>query len=167
MPNRSKFCHLSSVSSVLCNSIKNTIYVSLHSIFYEKIALFGTKKTFLFFFGSSLAKMNIMLLFYTLFRTHMQRNWDGSIFSRVLRDATPRFVGLSVGWSHFTFLMIFILWPYCSRPNDLVTSNMAPAHPHATGVPMYPALFFIQTLRIKIFDNGKSDHLDWMLSWKS
>ena len=32
-------------------------------------------------------------------------------------------------------------WPYCSCPNDLVTSIMAPAHPHATGVAVYPALF--------------------------
>ena len=33
-------------------------------------------------------------------------------------------------------------WPHCSCPNDQMTSNTAPAHPHATGVAMYPALFF-------------------------
>ena len=34
-----------------------------------------------------------------------------------------------------------ILWPHCFCPNDLVTSNIAPARPHATGVAVYPALF--------------------------
>ena len=59
------------------------------------------------------------------------------LFCRVLRDSTPRFVRRSV-----VFFMFFILWPYCSCPNALVTSNMAPAHPHATGVAVNPALFF-------------------------
>ena len=35
------------------------------------------------------------------------------------------------------------LWPHCSCPNDEVTSTMAPAHPHATGVVVYPALFIL------------------------
>ena len=34
-------------------------------------------------------------------------------------------------------------WPHSSCPNDLVTSIMAPAHPHATGVAVYPALFLL------------------------
>ena len=38
--------------------------------------------------------------------------------------------------------MILFLWPHCSGSNDLVTSNMAPAHPHATLVAVYPALFY-------------------------
>ena len=65
------------------------------------------------------------------------------VFSRVLRDSTPRFVRRLDGWLvtlHF-FLMFFILWPYFSCPNALVSSNIAPAHPHATGVAVYPALF--------------------------
>ena len=33
----------------------------------------------------------------------------GSFFSRVLRDSTPRFVGPSVGPSHFTFFWVFPL----------------------------------------------------------
>ena len=33
------------------------------------------------------------------------------------------------------------LWPHCSCPNNQVTSNTVPAHPHATGVAVYPALF--------------------------
>ena len=33
------------------------------------------------------------------------------------------------------------LWPHCSYPNGQVTSNTAPAHLHATGVAVYPALF--------------------------
>ena len=34
----------------------------------------------------------------------------------------------------------FILWPYCFCPNAVVTSNTAPANPHAIGVAVYPAL---------------------------
>ena len=51
-------------------------------------------------------------------------------------------VGWLVGRSHFTFFMISIFGPYCFSPNGLVISNMAPAHPHATSVAVYPALFF-------------------------
>ena len=50
-------------------------------------------------------------------------------------------VGRLVRRSHFTFFMILLLWPPCSCPNGLVTSNMAPAHPHVTSVAVYPALF--------------------------
>ena len=32
------------------------------------------------------------------------------------------------------------LWSHCGCPNDQVTSNTALAHPHATGVAVYPAL---------------------------
>ena len=39
------------------------------------------------------------------------------------------------------FFAILFLCPYCSCPNGLVTSNMAPAHPHVTLVAVYPALF--------------------------
>ena len=37
--------------------------------------------------------------------------------------------------------MILLLWHQCSGLNGLVTSYMAPAHPHATSIAMYPALF--------------------------
>ena len=40
------------------------------------------------------------------------------------------------------FFMISFLWPHCSYLTGLVTSNMAPAHPHATSV----ALFLILSL---------------------
>ena len=70
------------------------------------------------------------------------------VFSRVLRDSTLRFLCPSVRPSvtlyFFCFVFLFFFcgfWPYCSCPNDLVTSIMAPAHPHATGVAVYPALF--------------------------
>ena len=66
----------------------------------------------------------------------------------MLRDSTPRFVGRSVGLlvrpsvRHTLLLLGFCgLWAHCSCPNDQVTSNTAPAHPHATGVAVYPALF--------------------------
>ena len=72
------------------------------------------------------------------------------IMSSVLRDFTPRFVGPSVGRlvgrSHFTFFMIIFLWPHSSCQNGLETSNMAPAHPHATSVAVYPALLIIKLL---------------------
>ena len=67
------------------------------------------------------------------------------IFSRVHATLQP---ALSVGWSvgrsvghTLLFFMILFLWPHCSCPNSLVTSNMAPAYPHATSVAVYPALF--------------------------
>ena len=73
------------------------------------------------------------------------------IFSRVLRDSTPRFVGPSVrplvrrsvgpSVGHtLIFLGFWGFWHHCSCPNDLVTSITAPAHLHATGVAVYPAL---------------------------
>ena len=41
------------------------------------------------------------------------------------------------------FLGFCGLWPHCSCPNDLVSSITAPAHPNATGIAVYPALFGI------------------------
>ena len=39
------------------------------------------------------------------------------------------------------FWYFWALWAYCSCPNALVTfSSTAPAHPHATGIAVYPAL---------------------------
>ena len=77
-----------------------------------------------------------------------------SFFSRVLRDSTPRFVGPSVrplvcpsvgpSVRHtLLFQRLWGFWLYRSCPNAPLTSNMAPAHPHATGVAVYPALFFL------------------------
>ena len=47
----------------------------------------------------------------------------------------------SVCPSHFTFFRFLRSLPQCSCPNDQVTSKTALAHPHATGVAVYPALF--------------------------
>ena len=47
----------------------------------------------------------------------------------------------SVCPSHFTFFRFLRSLPQCSCPNDQVTSNTALAHPHATGVAVYPTLF--------------------------
>ena len=79
------------------------------------------------------------------------------LFSRVLRDSTSRFVGssvspsihpsvgLSVGPSvhHTSFFLL-----HCSCSNDLATSITAPAHPHATGVAVYSALFLVVCTRL-------------------
>ena len=86
-------------------------------------------------------------------------------FSRVLRDSTPRSVGPSVGPSvrrsvspsvrrsvrqTLLFLSFCGFWPHCSCPNDGVISIMAPAHPHATGVAVYPALLsWIQEVKMQ------------------
>ena len=84
------------------------------------------------------------------------------VFSRVLRDSTPRYVGpsvgRSVGWSVgrlvsplFTFWRFWAFWAHSSCPDDPVTfSNTAPAHPHATRVAVYPALI-LQNNGIKNF----------------
>ena len=63
---------------------------------------------------------------------------------------------------HFTFF-ILILWPHCSCPNGQVTSNMVFAHPHATGVPVYPALFQNPFVAVRFYDNSDNDNSDFDL----
>ena len=58
---------------------------------------------------------------------------------RSIRPSVRPSVGPSV--TLYFFFGFCGLWPHCSCPNDQVTSNTAPAHPHATGVVLYPALF--------------------------
>ena len=77
-------------------------------------------------------------------------------------------VGRSFGRSvTFYFFTILFLWPHCSYPKGLATSNMAPAHSHATSVVVYPALFF-KTLS---FENRLSYSallgLEWKIFWHS
>ena len=70
-----------------------------------------------------------------------------SLFSRVLRDSTPHYVGLLVGRLvdrslFYFFWRYWAFWAYRSCPDALMTlSSTAPAHPHATRVAVYPALF--------------------------
>ena len=62
-------------------------------------------------------------------------------------------------WSLFTFFMIFIFGLLCPCPNGLVTSNIAPAHPHATSVAVYPVLFNNELMSVKcrkIFEDNIS-----------
>ena len=67
-----------------------------------------------------------------------------SFFKSRARDSTTRFVhrsvGRLVGQSRSSFFMTLFFLLHCSCPNGLVTSNIAPAHPHATSVAVYPAL---------------------------
>merc|ERR1712142_282785 len=81
-----------------------------------------------------------------------------AFFSRVLRDSSPRFVGPSVSPSvgpsirhTLLFLGVRVFWLHCSCPNDLVASITDPAHPHATGVAVYSALFLKTCVRIHNF----------------
>ena len=87
---------------------------------------------------------------------HLQQLVREYFKSRATRIYTPlcRSVRWSVGLSvcrsvgrsirHTLLFFGFCgLWSHCSCPNNQVTSNMAPAHPHATGVAVYPALFFL------------------------
>ena len=62
----------------------------------------------------------------------------------------PCFISPSIHWCihwsvHHTLLFwrSWVFWPYCSCPNAPLTSTMAPAHPHATGVVVYLALFCV------------------------
>ena len=93
-------------------------------------------------------------------------------FSRVLRDSTPCFVSRSD--TLYCLLCIIILWPYCSYPIALVSSNIAPAHPHTTGVAVYPALFqksvTVRNLRRdvlvpKLYRETKTTSLVWSLDY--
>ena len=65
-------------------------------------------------------------------------------FYTLLCWSVPRSVGLSVTFYVFCFFLQF--WPNCSCPNDLVTSITAPSLLHATGIAVYPALFFIRVV---------------------
>ena len=70
---------------------------------------------------------------------------ESLLFSRVLRDSTTCLVGPSVRPSvrhTLLFWRLWGLWLYRSCPNAPLTSNMALDHPHATGIAVYPALFF-------------------------
>ena len=95
-----------------------------------------------------------MHLFMSNFSILSQVVQPQSLFSRGLRDSTTCFDGSSVRRSigpsvspsvrhTLLFLGFCGFWPHCSCPNDGVTSIMAPAHPHATGVAVYPALFLL------------------------
>ena len=94
---------------------------------------------------------------------------DIVIFSRVLRDSTTCFVGPSLRPSvcrsvrhTLLFLGFWGLWPYCSCPNDSVASNIAPAHPHATSVAVYPALFVLFLLTHFKSNDIISSHFDYL-----
>ena len=76
-----------------------------------------------------------------------------SFFSRVLRDSIPRFVGWSVGrlvgrlvGSPFTFFMFLRSLASLLLAKCFSNSNTAPAHPHATEVAVYPALFLFLSI---------------------
>ena len=65
-------------------------------------------------------------------------------------------------WHTLLFSGFCGLWPHCSCPNDLVTSNTAPAHPHATRVAVYPALFpcSLGVIKVLHISNRSKDGVD-------
>ena len=90
---------------------------------------------------------------------------DSHIFSHVLRDSMTHFVcrsvrqsvGRSVG-PHFTFFLFLRslaspLLPKCSS-----NSITAPAHPHATEVAVYPALFKPESADLRV---GRAKNQAW------
>ena len=85
-------------------------------------------------------------------------------------------VGPSVRPSVRHTLLFFVffcgLWPHCSCPSDQVTSYTAPAHLHANGVAVYPALlssylilpfysaFILHVLRLSSYQPGDINSAD-------
>ena len=62
-----------------------------------------------------------------------------------IRPSVSQSVRRSVCWSvrlTLLFRRLWGIWLYCSCQNAPLTFNIAPAHPHATRVAMYTALFF-------------------------
>ena len=53
------------------------------------------------------------------------------------------FVRWTDGWSHFTFYA-FLGGIWTTAPAPMASVINAPAHPHATRVAVYPALFIVQ-----------------------
>ena len=80
------------------------------------------------------------------------------VFSRVLRDSTPRFVGPSIHPSihpmmpqslYFFSIYGVFFGACCSCPNAPLTTNMAPDHPQTTEVALYLALLVADWLLYK------------------
>ena len=97
----------------------------------------------------SLLNARLSLQYFKL-ESNVRSTWYDLINSESIRRVVPnthlRYCVLILHiFSRRSVTLYFFLgfcgfWPYCSCPNDLVTSIMAPAHPHATGVAVYPAL---------------------------
>ena len=100
---------------------------------------------FLFSFTFFFLLPSFMLLFLFLVACHTPHCWSVSPSVHWAVSPLGRWsICVSVCPSvHHTllFLGFRVLWPHCTCPNDLVASIAAPAHPHATGVAVYPALF--------------------------
>ena len=115
---------------------------------------------------------------HTKLENEVEPFFPSHIFSRVHATLQPalsfgRSVGRLVGRSvsrivghTLLFFMILFLWPHCSCLNGLVTSNMAPAHPHATSVAVYPALLTIPSTLFKPFLLTCQVTVHWLLLCK-
>ena len=69
------------------------------------------------------------------------------IFKSRARDSTPRFIRRLVGWLVPILLFLAFLSFLSSLLNTQVTSSItAPAHPHASGVAVYPAFFLVRNM---------------------
>ena len=66
------------------------------------------------------------------------------IFSHVLRDSSPRYVGTSVRRSVSRSVPLILFRRFLAFCADALVTfpSTAPAHPHATRVGVYPALLY-------------------------
>ena len=78
--NCSRVTQISITIGTLCFCKKKVKKISFNTIFLGKIAVFCNKNRFFFFFGSSQVKMNIRILFYSLFRSPVQKSGMGPFF---------------------------------------------------------------------------------------
>ena len=99
------------------------------------------------FFGSSSGKYGrakiLPLPCFVFLRFHgylLNRDFN-FLFGRVLRDSTPRFVGRSVCWSHFSFSRFLFFDP--TAPAQMVLWPQIWPLPTRTRVAMYPALLLV------------------------
>ena len=105
---------------------RHPFFIDLSAISFAKRQINHKQNTTMLFL---IFKVNLSTSLHSLYQN------DGMLPKFVLRDsalsARPS-VHRSVRHT-LHFLGFSGLWPHCCYPNDQVTSNTAPDHPHATG----------------------------------
>ena len=131
-------------------------FLSCFLIFFHHSILFSV------FLCFSLRLFVCFFLFFVLFRCVRQEHIS---IKGLVRPSVRPSVCLSVRPSvrpsiihTLLFLGFCGLWPHCSCPNDLVTSNTAPAHPSATGIGR------VSSLVISFSQNNQKSQF-WLNLW--